>query len=156
MANDNIIYFIRLISLIILILVIIYNIFDNRLKDKNIQILLAIIIMFIFLFIDPLSGFFIACSTFVIYYKLYSNNNFSLINGRLIKKNNNNENILYNNYISNEHLVKAQNNIISDPDNELNGFDNLLDKKEVLGTQGLSEIMNGYNENYMGAELDQL
>lgn len=58
MANDNIIYFIRLISLIILILVIIYNIFDNRLKDKNIQILLAIIIMFIFLFIDPLSGFF--------------------------------------------------------------------------------------------------
>ena len=114
MANDNIIYFIRLISLIILILVIIYNIFDNRLKDKNIQILLAIIIMFIFLFIDPLSGFFIACSIFVIYYKLYSNNNFSLINGRLIKKNNN-ENILYNNYISNEHLIKAQNNIFRLP-----------------------------------------
>jgi hypothetical protein len=156
MSNDTIIYLIRLISLLILILVIIYDIHNDNLKNKNIQILLAIIIMFIFLFIDPLSGFLIACAVFVIYYKIYDNNNFKLINGRLIKKNNNTDNILYNNYINNEHLEKAQNNIISDPSNELNGFDNMLNKKDILGAQGLSEEMNGYNNNYIGAELDEL
>lgn len=157
MSEDNIIYIVRLICLIFLLVVLFYQQdINHKIKEPIIQIIIALIVIFVFIFIDPLSGFFIACSIFVIYYKLYSNNNFSLINGRLIKKNNNNENILYNNYISNEHLIKAQNNIISDPDNELNGFDNLLDKKEVLGAQGLSEIMNGYNENYMGAELDEL
>ena len=68
---ETVINILRVICFLILVIALLLNIVDKRLKNPNVQIVVAIIIMFIFVFIDPLAGFFLACAIFVIYYKLF-------------------------------------------------------------------------------------
>lgn len=146
MSEDNIIYFTRLICLIFLIIILFYkHSINNKIKEPIIQILIAIIIMFIFIFIDPLSGFFIACAVFVIYYKFYinSDNDIKKTNKTSIVK----QDIPYNSYITNEHLDKAQNNLIPSNDNDELISDNFnLSKMQIFNNPNPPKQMPGYEK----------
>ena len=55
---------------------------ESKIKEPIIQIIIALIVIFVFVFIDPLSGFFIACSVFIIYYKFYSKVDINIVNNK--------------------------------------------------------------------------
>jgi len=151
MSEDNILYIVRLICLIFAIFVLFYNEkVNNKITEPIIQIIIALIIMVVFVFIDPLSGFFIACAIFIIYYKLYTN-----LNDKTLKSNNYiSDNILsydykkkelpYGNYITEQHLEKAQSNIISDTTDDIIPFD--MNKIKLFGVQGLNNLIKGYEK----------
>lgn len=150
MSEDNIIYLARLICLIFLFIVLFYKQpVNNKIKEPIIQIIIAIIIIFIFIFIDPLAGFFIACAIFVIYYKFYIDNDTNTNNNN-IKKNTNTskKDIPYNSYITNEHLDKAQNNLVSSNDNEEITPENTfnLSKMQIFNNPNPPKQMPGYEK----------
>jgi len=150
MSEDNILYIVRIICLIFTIFVLFYNEkVNNKITEPIIQIIIALIIMIVFVFIDPLSGFFIACAIFIIYYKLYTN-----LNEKPLKSNFISDNMLsndikkkelpYGNYLTEKHLEKAQSNIISDPTNDIIPFD--MNKIKLFGVQGLNNLIKGYEK----------
>ena len=50
------------------------------------------------------------------------------------------------NYVTKQHLRKAQDDIVSDPDDELVPFENAVDgsESEIFGVQGLNSDIRGY------------
>jgi hypothetical protein len=145
MSEEYILYIIRLICLIFLLFIIVNEqIINPKIKEPIIQIIIAFIVMFIFVFVDPLAGFFIACAVFVIYYKYYVKTGKSFVKTYEHKK----KEIPYGNYITEEHLDIAQNNIVSDPNNELVPFENAIDvsKLKIFGVQGLNSEIRGYEK----------
>lgn len=143
MSEDNIIYLARLICLIFLFIVLFYKQpINNKIKEPIIQIIIAIIVIFVFIFIDPLAGFFIACAVFVIYYKFYiDNNNDTKSNKPITPK----KDIPYNSYITNEHLDKAQNNLV--PSNDEFTPDNFnLSKMQIFNNPNPPKQMPGYEK----------
>lgn len=159
MQEDTIIYVVRLLCFLLLVAVLVMDLVNVKLKNPQVQIMVAIIIMFVFVFIDPLSGFFLACSIFVMYYKLFNQNGQGLSN--FVRKNEDkkeDDTTHFGNYITPEHLNSAQDNVISDMNNEITPFDNFDQfnnntNATVYGAQGLSTEMPGYNYSYTGAEL---
>ena len=143
-------YLVQLISIIVLILVIINRRIDERLSRPNIQILLAVITMLIFVFIDPLAGFVLVIALFILYYKtMYvtshkpdANNNemSSLSYQETLRKAN--VDSIYNSYITPEHLDSAQNNVVGDLNQPI--LPTSLDVK-MSNTQGLDNEMPGYD-----------
>ena len=140
MSEDNIIYVVRLICLIFLLVVLFYQQdINHKIKEPIIQIIIALIVIFVFIFIDPLSGFFIACAVFVIYYKFYSKNDMKLApKDTKYKKNS----IPYGSYITEDHLNMAQNNTIEQPSE----FE--LSKMQIFNNPNPEQIMPGYEKPF--------
>lgn len=157
MQEDTIIYVIRLLCFLLLVAVLIMDLVNTKLKNPQVQVMVAVIIMFVFVFIDPLSGFFLACSIFVMYFKLFNKDGNGKNLSNLIRKNedkNEDDTTHFGNYITPEHLKSAQDNVISDINNEITPFDNFdQNNATVYGAQGLSNEMPGFNYSYNGAEL---
>ena len=146
-------YLVQLISIIVLILVIINRRIDERLSRPNIQILLAVITMLIFVFIDPLAGFVLVIALFILYYKtMYvtshkadvNNNEGSLESSLSYQETLRKANVdsIYNSYITPEHLDSAQNNVVGDLNQPI--LPTSLDVK-MSNTQGLDNEMPGYD-----------
>ena len=140
MSEDNIIYIVRLICLIFLLVVLFYQQdINHKIKEPIIQIIIALIVIFVFIFIDPLSGFFIACAVFVIYYKFYAKTDMKLApKDTKYKKNS----IPYGSYITEDHLNMAQNNTIEQPSE----FE--LSKMQIFNNPNPGQIMPGYEKPF--------
>ena len=139
MSEDNIIYIVRLLCLIFLLVILFYQQpINNKIKEPIIQIIIALIVMFVFIFIDPLSGFFIACTVFVIYYKFYVKKDITNIikNTDSTTKNS----IPYGSYITADHLNMAQNNTIEQPSE----FE--VSKMQIFNNPNPGELMPGYEK----------
>lgn len=146
--------FLRIISLIFLIVITIIDIpINKRLKDPQYQFIIAFCILFILLVIDTGVGFILALSFLIIYFKIY--NKFFISNllnntnksGDTNKLGDTNNNIITKlNYVSPEHLLSAQNNII-DIDNyntEIKGFKKGYNNENVYGAQGIDIDKNDF------------
>lgn len=151
-------YLLQLISVIILIFVIVTVKTDERLKQPNIQILLAVVIMLIFVFIDPLAGFILVIALFVLYYKtMYVTSYKPDVNNRdnsgSLRKANLDS--IYNSYITPAHLDSAQNNIVGDLEQPVLGFNPSSINPELVlsNAQGLDKNMPGY-DNIVYQELE--
>ena len=140
MSEDNIIYIVRLICLIFLLVVLFYQQdINHKIKEPIIQIIIALIVIFVFIFIDPLSGFFIACAVFVIYYKFYVKTDMKLApKDTKYKKNS----IPYGSYITADHLNMAQNNTIEQPSE----FE--VSKMQIFNNPNPGQIMPGYEKPF--------
>lgn len=68
---DIIVLVSQLISVLILIYVVMTDMNYVFMKRPSNQLLASIIIVTVLLFIDPLSGFILACCAFVVYYKVF-------------------------------------------------------------------------------------
>lgn len=140
----------RLIAVVLLIMIIVMDDFPfyHKMKDPSTQFFIAIIFV-AFIYYDTTFGFIMGLVLMLIYFEIYKN----------IKKNKNIENekdtfinkekqkVITNesitasnemNYISEEHLLAAQNNIY-DEDNylsEIKGFEKGFNNESVYGVQG--------------------
>jgi|TARA_B110000259_G_scaffold187612_1_gene242479 uncharacterized membrane protein required for colicin V production len=140
MSEDNILYVVRLICLIFLLVVLFYQQAINyKIKEPIVQIIIAFIVIFVFMFIDPLSGFFIACAVFVVYYKFYSKD-FTTSSKNVMSKETNKNNIPYGSYITQNHLDMAQNNTLDKPSE----FE--LSKMQIFNNPNPGQIMPGYEK----------
>ena len=140
MSEDNIIYIVRLICLIFLLVILFYQqAINHKIKEPIIQIIIALIVIFVFIFIDPLSGFFIACAVFVIYYKFYVKTDMNLISKDTENKKNS---IPYGSYITKDHLDMAQNNTIE----HQSEFE--LSKMQIFNNPNPGQIMPGYERPF--------
>ena len=142
MSEDNIIYIVRLICLIFLLVILFYQqTINHKIKEPIIQIIIALIVIFVFIFIDPLSGFFIACSVFIIYYKFYSKIDINIVKNKESDKKNN---IPYGSYITQDHLDMAQdNNVVGSPTSEFE-----LSKMEIFNNPNPEKLMPGYEKPF--------
>tara|TARA_Y100000389_G_C17468108_1_gene527609 strand:+ start:4494 stop:4934 length:441 start_codon:yes stop_codon:yes gene_type:complete len=137
-TNQIIAYLFQIISLIIFITVIIVDLKTKYAINKDIQLIVAIIIMFVFIVIDPFAGFLMACTAFVIYYKNY-------MKKRSVHWDK------YNTYIKESNLNDIQNNIFDKNDfkKETIGFNDgfIETSNPVYGIQGMNKDMPGYDNN---------
>jgi TM2 domain-containing membrane protein YozV len=142
MSEDNIIYIVRLICLIFLLVILFYQqTINHKIKEPIIQIIIALIVIFVFVFIDPLSGFFIACSVFIIYYKFYSKVDINIVKNKESDKKNN---IPYGSYITQDHLDMAQdNNVVGTPTSEFE-----LSKMEIFNNPNPEKLIPGYEKPF--------
>lgn len=142
MSEDNIIYIVRLICLIFLLVILFYQqAINHKIKEPIIQIIIALIVIFVFVFIDPLSGFFIACSVFIIYYKFYSKVDINIVKNKESDKKNN---IPYGSYITQDHLDMAQdNNVVGTPTSEFE-----LSKMEIFNNPNPEKLIPGYEKPF--------
>ena len=134
-------YLTQIIALVILISVIILDIQTQYAINKDVQLIIAMIIMFIFIVLDPLAGFLLACSAFVIYYKNYIDKKKTVHWDK------------YNSYITPNNLDNIQSNIFDKNNNkkETIGFNDgfIETSNAVYGIQGMNNIMPGFmNDNF--------
>lgn len=144
----------RILAIILLLVIIITDDFPfyDKMKNSTIQLFLAILVI-IFIFYDTTFGFLIGLTLMLIYYEIYKKLKF-------IKKTNNgiqyeeisnkkNDNIIKSiklDYITDEHLISAQNNIFdkNNFETEVIGVENI----QLYGAQGLNKkplFLMGYN-----------
>lgn len=168
----------RFIAVIFLIIIIIMNDFPfyEKMKDNATQLFLAIMIV-AFIFYDTTFGFIMGLVLLLIYYEIYKKiimkheiqvkeNMEAKVNKPLQESSH-----LYTdasgsyipdqlNYLSEEHLLAAQNNVF-DIDNfktEVRGIEHGFNNEKVYGAQGLnSEDVNfmGYNREEIYADFSQ-
>ena len=156
------------ILLFILILIMDDFPFYKKMKEPYVQLILAIFTVFLLL-MDPILGFIISMVLMLIYYEIYKK--IDIKNGKIIKNNGNdkyllnpllknkiyenftetdkiNKHVIEMDYITQQHLDDAQNNVI---DNDI--YNNELENKDLeiyYGVQGLKigeENITGYNSN---------
>ena len=156
------------ILLFILILIMDDFPFSKKMKEPYVQLILAIFTVFLLL-MDPILGFIISMVLMLIYYEIYKK--IDIKNGKIIKNNGNdkyllnpllknkiyenftetdkiNKHVIEMDYITQQHLDDAQNNVI---DNDI--YNNELENKDLeiyYGVQGLKigeENITGYNSN---------
>lgn len=156
------------ILLFILILIMDDFPFYKKMKEPYVQLILAIFTVFLLL-MDPILGFIISMVLMLIYYEIYKK--IDIKNGKIIKNNGNdkyllnpllknkiyenftetdkiNKHVIEMDYITQQHLDDAQNNVI---DNDI--YYNELENKDLeiyYGVQGLKigeENITGYNSN---------
>jgi len=144
--------FLRMFSVFLLLIIIIMDDFPfyENMKDVTTQLFLALFVIMCILY-DTTFGFIMGLVLIVIYYEIYKK---IIINKKQIneyikreeEQNYLNENINENNnqpcelnYISNEHLLAAQNNIfdINNFKTEVKGIDKGFNNEKVYGIQGL-------------------
>ena len=165
----------RFTALILLILIVVMDDFPfyEKMKDSNNQLVLAIIVI-IFIYYDIVFGFIMAMILLLIYYEIYKkiiiikdNDTKNIINGddilsdnkecALFYKKDENE-IIQLNYISEQHLLAAQNNVfdIENYKTEIRGIEHGFNNEKVYGIQGLdSQHVNfiGYNKEELYSEI---
>lgn len=154
-----IINFFRIISLLFLIFITLIDIpINKRLKDPQWQFIIAFIIILILLLVDTGIGFILALAFLIIYFKIYNKyflrnllndvNNSSNDNGgdNRNSKDCNINNLIKLNYISPEHLLSAQNNIvdIKNYNTEVKGFEKGYNNENVYGAQGTDIDKNNF------------
>ena len=156
------------ILLFILILIMDDFPFYKKMKEPYVQLILAIFTVFLLL-MDPILGFIISMVLMLIYYEIYKK--IDIKKGKKIKNNGNdkyllnpllknkiyenftetdkiNKHVIEMDYITQQHLDDAQNNVI---DNDI--YNNELENKDLeiyYGVQGLKigeENITGYNSN---------
>jgi Ca2+/Na+ antiporter len=134
--NEIIRYLAQIIALILLISVIIVDYKSKYTVNKDVQLIIAIIIMFIFITIDEIAGFLLACVAFLIYYKNY------IMDKKSVHWNK------YNTYINPSHLDNIQSNVFDQYNfkKETIGFnDGFVETNgETYGIQGMNNRMPGY------------
>lgn len=167
----------RFCSIVILMMfIMIQDIYISKyIKDKTIQLYLSLLIIFIIMFIDNVSGFILGISLLVIYFKIYhkelkhkktsvnkindtkchgdkgcflDNVDGKENNDNTFKKTKTDPDIIELDYITEQHLLSAQNNIV-DTENynkELIGIDKSMRIQKVYGAQGLDND----NNHFMG------
>lgn len=163
----------RIIGLLLMIIIVVMDDFPiyKKMTTKDTQLFLAIFVI-ICLYYDIILGFILALCLLLIYYEIYNKVKKQVITKKLIankenfiipeneinkqivenKKKEMDADIIQLHYISDEHLLSAQNNII-DIDNymvEIKGMEKGLNNEGVYGAQGLNSanlIMNGYDHN---------
>ena len=154
--------FLRIISLLFLIIITIIDIPTYKgLKDPQYQFIIAFIIIFLLLVVDTGVGFILALSILIIYFKIYNkyfidniltNNKSENKNSGNLNNSNYSNSISKLNYVSPEHLLSVQNNIV-DIDNyntEIKGFKKGYNNENVYGAQGIDIDNNdfkGYENN---------
>jgi hypothetical protein len=143
--DELIVYISQIIAFLILLIVVFADIKFISTTDTKVQLIISIIIMTIFIIIDPLAGFLLACSIFIIYFKNFKISHRDSSNKMLDSHKKNDK---YNTYISEANLLSAQSNIF-DNDNmnhEVVGFNDGFVKtdKKVYGAQGMYSIMPGF------------
>jgi len=155
-----IINFLRIISLLFLIFITLIDIpINKRLKDPQWQFIIAFIIILILLLVDTGIGFILALAFLIIYFKIYNKYFLSnLLNGISTSTNSANDsnnsnskdcninNLIKLNYISPEHLLSAQNNIvdIKNYNTEVKGFEKGYNNENVYGAQGTDIDKNNF------------
>jgi len=177
-------YTLRLLALVLLFIIILYPTipYPKLFKNASIQLYLALVAMIILLIFDNVTGFILSLCLLVLYFKLYNNelkqkkaiSNDDKTQGKLEKMSNDklicsldkpckiqNEQKEDNKplktqipFISEEHLLAAQNNIF-DEENYNNEILGVADEK-VYGSQGLDKNhihMQGYSiyDSYIGS-----
>lgn len=171
---DIMILLLRIIAIICLIIIITLDDFPfyKKLKNKELQLIIASLILIILIFVDNILGLILGILFFVIYYEIYYkiSSETEKIEDFIEKKKDNNElNILSNSnlkdkevilpdnndkldYISEALLKSAQNNIIDEENynKEIMGIDEKIYNQKVLGIQGLDTQKN----NYIGLDKD--
>jgi Ca2+/Na+ antiporter len=136
-----IINIIRVLLLIILIVIIILDVKISRMfKYPNMQLLIALIILTIIIFVEESIGFLLGVIFLIIYFKYYRS---------IISNDNNHKEIIHNSkksnifpYISPELLDAAQNNVIDN--NNYNEEILRKDIKNLYGIQGLDTQKNNF------------
>lgn len=154
--------FLRIISLLFLIIITIIDIpMYKGLKDPQYQFIIAFIIIFILLVIDTGIGFILALAFLIIYFKIYNKYFISNIMNNNSENKNNDTNTLFTsnnnivskiNYVSPEHLLSVQNNIvdINNYNTEVKGFKKGYNDENVYGAQGIdidNDDYKGYENN---------
>tara|TARA_B000000477_G_scaffold86228_1_gene73193 strand:- start:2803 stop:3300 length:498 start_codon:yes stop_codon:yes gene_type:complete len=154
----------RAIGVILFIIILIMDDFPfyKNMKNPLIQLVLAIILVLILLY-DPILGFILSMVIMLIYYEIYKklkntnklyNNKYEDVNYNPDKSCKNNKEILNStlkkyDYVTEEHLIKAQNNIIDK--NEYNKEHKYYNNKKEYGAQGLN-----IENNLKGYERDEI
>lgn len=141
-----IINFLRIIGITLLIILIILDDihYSNKFKDPQIQLILTLILIII-IFIDIPLGIISLIILSLIYFKIYSKK-IKLYNNQKEYLSNNDNKIIETNdvmkidYISEAHLLSAQNNIvdINNYNTEIKGMTCGLNNEKVYGVQGLN------------------
>lgn len=129
----------QFISVLILIYVLFSNIDFKFMKNSKYQLIFSIIVISILLFIDPLTGFILSCSAFIIYYKVFIKHS----NNQLKNKESLTEPILK----SQDRLEHLQSNVYNQEyfnkelDQNITGFN------QPTNIQGLNESIPAYDKN---------
>lgn len=153
--------FFRILSLILLVFIVLLDIPKYKfLKDPQYQFIIALIILIILLAIDTGIGFILGITILLVYYKVYSKilNEKKQVNNIKSSTNDYKDNNSINKsseleYISNQHLVSAQNNIFDTKqyNSEVKGFKKGYNNENVYGAQGLdfeNNNVNGYDKKF--------
>lgn len=136
--------FLRAFALLVLILIAIldFKLLSVLLKKEWLYVL-SVVILFIFLFMDPIAGFILALAMITLIVKMY---NIRLPWGYRTKEDD--DDIL--NFVTPEHLRNAQTNIIIEEDayeKDYKGIEGVYGE-EVYGAQGL-DVFPGYSNTVM-------
>ena len=147
--DSILIYILQLLCVLVTLTVICTEINYNILRQPYIQIILSIIVLSILICVDALSGFLLAFSMLIIYYKLF---NLLSIFSKSEKQDTFKKDYLMD-YISPMHLKKAQDNIWNEEkiNNEYKGF--MPENSILYGIQGLDNDYPGYSCS-IGKELN--
>lgn len=159
--------FLRMFAIFLLLIIIIMDDFPfyENMKDTTTQLFLALFVIMCILY-DTTFGFIMGLVLIVIYYEIYKK---IIINKKELNEYNKRQeenaiietnNIINNkqpcelNYISNEHLLAAQNNIfdINNFKTEVKGIDRGFNNEKVYGVQGLDTE----HVNYTGFDNDDI
>jgi Ca2+/Na+ antiporter len=152
----------RVLAIVLLLTVAILDDFPfyNKMKDPTTQLFLAIVVMCMLIY-DSLFGFFMGLVLMLIYYEIYKkikitkNNNKQLQESGEADKSQSTNNIMLLDYITDEHLVSAQNNVVdkNNYNTEVKGLPNGFNNEGLYSAQGIDKkglIMSGfdYNDKY--------
>lgn len=136
--------FLRALALLVLILVAILDFkFLSVLLKKEWLYVIAVVILFVLLFVDPIAGFIFGLAMVTLIVKMY--------NVRLpwgYTSNKKDDDVL--NFVTPEHLRNAQNNIIISEDayeKDYKGIEGVYGE-DVYGAQGL-DVFPGYSKTAM-------
>lgn len=139
--------FLRALALLVLILVALLDFkFLSVLLKKEWLYVIAVVILFVLLFIDPIAGFIFGLAMVTLVVKMY---NVRLPWGYTSTKKD--DDVL--NFVTPEHLRNAQNNIIIEEDayeKDYKGIEGVYGE-DVYGAQGL-DVFPGYSKT----EIDEL
>lgn len=145
--------FLRIFAFILLLIVIIADDFPfyDKMKSSITQLFLAIVII-LMIFYDPLFGFIMGLVIMLIYYEIYKK--IKKIKSVKVDEPGNVEESprMMMDYITDEHLHSAQNNIV-DVDNlntEVKGLQNGFNNEGLYGAQGIDKQklnFGGYDQD---------
>ena len=146
--------FLRIFAFVLLLIVIIADDFPfyDKMKNSITQLFLAIVII-LMIFYDPLFGFIMGLVIMLIYYEIYKK--IKKIKSVEVKDQSSNAEEyqpIMMDYITDEHLHSAQNNIV-DVDNfntEVKGLQNGFNNEGLYGAQGIDKQklnFGGYDQD---------
>jgi len=148
----------RILAVVLLLIVVIMDDFPfyGKMKDPYTQLFLALVVIAMILY-DPLFGFIMGLVVMLIYYEIYQKVKVSKVENNVVTTDGNKINEVSNNailldYITEEHLVSAQNNIVdkNNYDTEVKGVEQGFNNEGMYGAQGIDK----QNLNMVGYDHD--